>query len=274
MTAQGRAPRTPSAQGWAAPDLGLDDKVAVVTGAAGGIGSALVRRLLDHGATVVATDVAGSEEPLAALAGLAPDRVHWVTADIAVDAEVAAVVDRALQATGRIDVLANVGAVTGAGLSQDLDILTTPLDVWDRVVAVNLRGTMLMCRAALPAMIAGSGGAVVNVSSGAAVRASHNLCAYSASKAAVNNLTLHIAKAFGPDGIRCNAIMPGLIAGTGAMTLSTMTEGYLESVRRHTPVGRLGAPDDIASLAAFLASDRAAGFITGQIIACDGGTRI
>jgi NAD(P)-dependent dehydrogenase (short-subunit alcohol dehydrogenase family) len=238
------------------------DAVAVVTGAAGGIGRAVAERLLTTGATVVAADVAE--------VAWSAHRLIPVIADISDEGDVARVV-AAATAAGPLRALANVAAVTGAGLTGDGDVLSTPLEVWDRIIDVNLRGTMLMCRAALPALIEAGGGAIVNVSSAAAVRGARDLCAYSASKAAVNNLTMHIARAFGLQGIRCNAVMPGLVEGTGAMGYPGMTERHLEITKRMTSVGRLGQPRDIAEMVAFLLDDEQSGFVSGQILSCYGG---
>lgn len=255
-------------------DIGLDGKVAVVTGAAGGIGGAVTRCFIEAGASVVAVDRPGTMATLEELAAAHPGHALAVEADIADEDDVRAVVGRALAETGRLDALANVAAVTGSGLTDDGDLLSVPMDAWDRVMAVNLRGTMLMSRHAVAAMVERGGGSVVNVSSEAAVRGGRGLVAYSASKAGVNNLTMHVARAFGRRGVRCNCVMPGLVAGTGAMGHPVMTPEHLEAARRATTVGRLGAPADIANLVVFLSSDQVAGFINGQVISCDGGSRV
>jgi NAD(P)-dependent dehydrogenase (short-subunit alcohol dehydrogenase family) len=255
-------------------DIGLDGRLAVVTGAAGGIGSAVVRSFVEAGASVLATDRPGTLDQLDELAQSCGGTVVTVEADISREADTARVVETAISVTGRLDALANVAAVTGVALTDDKDLLTTPLELWDQVMAVNLRGTMLMARHAVAAMIERGGGSVVNVSSAASVRGSRNLLAYSAAKAGVNNLTLHIARAFGQRGIRCNCVMPGMTEGTGSMSHPSLVPEYKEAAARNNTVGRLGAPSDIASLVVFLSSDQTAGFINGEIIACDGGAGV
>lgn len=165
----------------------------------------------------------------------------------------------------------NVAAVTGSGLAEDRNVVDMTLDSWDRIMNVNLRGTMLMCRYAIPLMLDSGGGAIVNVSSRAAAMGNTHLCAYSASKAGVNSLTLTIARSFGKQGIRANAVMPGIILGTDSADHERLTADYLAAVQRRLSVDRLGRPDDIARVVAFLASDEESGYMNGQILSCDGG---
>jgi NAD(P)-dependent dehydrogenase (short-subunit alcohol dehydrogenase family) len=245
---------------------GLDGKVAVVTGAAGGIGGAIAAHLAGAGARVVASDLRRPDAP--------DERFVWVCGDIAEEPEVGSVIDTARATFGRLDVLVNVAALTGAALERDRTVVDTPLEVWDRVMAVNLRGTMLMCRHAIPVMLEGGGGAIVNISSRAAATGNTRFCAYSASKAALNSLTMTIARSFGKQGIRCNAIMPGIVMGTDSMGHGSVTDDYLAAALRRLAVGRLGQPDDVARLALFLASDELSGYLNGQILNCDGGQSV
>jgi NAD(P)-dependent dehydrogenase (short-subunit alcohol dehydrogenase family) len=252
-------------------DALLAGRVAVVTGGAGGIGAACVRLMAQHGARVVVADLPdrGARELAAAVPG---DAAVAFEGDIARDDDVACMVDLARSRWGALHTLVNVAAVTGAALVDDTDLLRTPLDTFDRVLDVNLRGTALCCRHAIAAMLEqGDGGSIVNISSNAAVGGGRTLVAYSASKAALNSLTQHIAVAFGKQGIRCNAIMPGIITGTGSMGWVADPERYLAQAERNVATPRLGTPDDVAQLTLFLAADRLSGYVTGQVVSCDGG---
>jgi len=252
----------------------FEGKAVIVTGAAGGIGREIVRHFLTSGANVTGSDLAGRGAGTATDGlGDVADRYAAIDADIADERDVAALVSGAAERWGSIDVLVNVAAVTGAGLRDDGNLLEMTLESFDRIIAVNLRGTMLMCRHAIPVMLDHGGGAIVNISSRAAARGNLGFCAYSASKAGVNTLTANIAKAFGRQGIRCNGVMPGLITGTDSMAHESMTDAYLAAVERQSLVGRLGEPSDIAGMVAFLASDQA-GFVNGQILSCDGGAGV
>lgn len=250
----------------------LDGRVTVITGAAGGIGAACARLMADHGAKVVAVDLPGREVHAVAAALPGAEPALGVEADIAREGDVVAMVEQAVDRFGAVHVLVNVAAVTGAALTDDTDLLATPIATWERVVDTNLRGTMLCCRHAVASMLAqGEGGSVVNVSSNAAIRGGRTLVAYSASKAALNNLTLHIAVAYGKQGIRCNAIMPGVVTGTGSAGWTDDPDAHWARAERNVATPRLGTPDDVANLALFLASDRVSGYVTGQVISCDGG---
>jgi NAD(P)-dependent dehydrogenase (short-subunit alcohol dehydrogenase family) len=251
----------------------LEGRVAIVTGAAGGIGGACARSMAEHGASVLVADLPnkGVEAVVDAIAAQG-GRAGPFEGDVSDAVDVGRMVDAAVAAWGTVDVLVNAAALTGAALADDLDVVTMSLESWDRNFAVNLRGAMLCCRGVIPVMVdGGTGGSIVNVSSGAAISGSQTLCGYSATKAGVNLLTLHIATAYGKRGVRCNTIMPGLILGTGAMSLDALTDDYLKSCEDNTLTPRLGAPGDIANLATFLASNEVAGYITGQLISCDGG---
>jgi NAD(P)-dependent dehydrogenase (short-subunit alcohol dehydrogenase family) len=225
------------------------------------------------GANVVGADLPeGGAENADRVVSDSEGRYVPVTGDISRVGDVAGIVRRAIDVWGALHILVNAAAMTGASLDDDGDVVTTPLELWDRIIEVNLRGTMLMCRQAIPEILSSGGGAIINVSSHNAEAMVPSVCAYSASKAGVNSLTRSIAAAFGRKGIRCNAVMPGLVLGTKASsTYAPLTPEVLAERESQTLVGRLGRPADIAAMVTFLASDEEAGYVNGQVIRCDGG---
>ena len=259
-------------QGWGRL---LEDQVAIVTGAAGSIGSACARVMANHGARVLVVDL--PETPVERTVADIVDAdgiARAVESDVSDADDVDTVVDAAMGEWGRLDALVNVAALTGARLGEDRDVVTMSMESWDRVFAVNLRGAVLCSRRAIPPMLEHGGGAIVNISSNAAIQANTFLCAYSSAKAGLNALTAHIATAYGKRGIRCNAIMPGLVPRSTAVASAQVMSDVEGGTLRHTLTTRLGRPDDIANLAAYLASDTVAGFITGQVISVDGGAHV
>ncbi|MBB4614279.1 NAD(P)-dependent dehydrogenase (short-subunit alcohol dehydrogenase family) [Novosphingobium taihuense] len=168
---------------------------------------------------------------------------------------------------GRLDIIDNNAARTAVGA----DLLVTDMDagLWDQTFAVNTRGTMLMCKHAIPEMIKGGGGSIINISSGTATGGTFFTTAYAASKSAVETLTRYIATQYGPQKIRCNAVSPGPIL-TSSLERG-LPHDLREIYRRHTLLGEFGKPSDIGEVVAFLASDRAA-YVTGQVIQVDGGS--
>lgn len=245
----------------------LKGKVALVTGAAGGIGAVTSRYLAEAGARVMLTDRAdsGLQAVAESLQHDGLEVAQWA-ADISDEANVRHLIEFTLSTFGRLDVLDNNAALQG--LAEDRDVMSMPVDVWDRVMAVNARGTMLMCKHSLPAMIAGGGGSIINISSGTSSAGDFHATAYAASKGAINTLTRYIATQYGSQGVRCNALTLGLV-----MT-PALEAGLPPPVRdifsAHKLVGRIGKPGDVAEMVSFLASDRAA-WITGQVIPVDGG---
>jgi NAD(P)-dependent dehydrogenase (short-subunit alcohol dehydrogenase family) len=170
---------------------------------------------------------------------------------------------------GQIDVLHNnAGAVELDTIGRDGDLRQLDVDVWDRTLAVNLRGVMLCTKHVAPIMADAGRGSIVNTSSGSGLAGHVTRSAYGASKAGVNAFTQYTATTLGRDGIRCNAVAPGLIMTPAAVR--NLSEAEIDMFLRHTLTGRLGTPEDIAAMVAFLASDEA-GFITGQVISVDGG---
>jgi NAD(P)-dependent dehydrogenase (short-subunit alcohol dehydrogenase family) len=246
-------------------------KVAIITGAGGGIGSATARLLAKEGAQVVLADIDAG----------AANRVHdqivgaggeslVVKLDLADEASIVALIDATLQRFGKIDILDNNAADLSAGLfSLDHDIETMTAEVWDRTFLVNTRGTMLCCKYALAPMRKAGRGAIVNTASNLALQGNIIQAAYSASKAAVIQMTRSIATSHGQAGIRCNAVLPGLTASPTA--IDNLPKRLREIVLEETLTPFLGDPMDISCTVAFLVSDEAR-YITGQAIVADGGT--
>jgi NAD(P)-dependent dehydrogenase (short-subunit alcohol dehydrogenase family) len=238
-------------------------KVAIVTGGGGGIGAATTQRLVAEGATVVVADI--DLDAARAVADAAGPSAHAVAFDAGDPASVQRMVDDAVAAHGRLDVLHNNAALTGQ--AGDRDVAEVDFDLWDRIMAVNLRGYVAGCRFAIPHMIASGGGAIVQTSSGSGLAGDLVRTAYGASKAAVISLTQSVATQYGPQGIRCNAIAPGIVLTDAARRNAPQ---LVELLGRHALTTRLGSAEDIAALVCFLASDEA-GYISGQVISCDGG---
>jgi NAD(P)-dependent dehydrogenase (short-subunit alcohol dehydrogenase family) len=247
----------------------VQGRLALVTGAAGGIGAACARALAREGAAVALADVdlaAAQREADAIVAE--GGRATAIAVDLADEASVIAMVDAAVERLGGLDILHNNAADTRLSGTRDMPVERVDTEVWDAILRVNLRGTMIASRAAIP-HLRRHGGAIINTSSGAALAGGLSHSAYSASKAALHSLTQSIATQHGKEGIRCNAIAPGLIVTPA--TRDTYAGSELGAVMlRHHLTPRLGRPEDIAAAVVFLASDEAA-FITGQVICVDGG---
>jgi len=241
----------------------LTDRVAIVTGAARGIGLAIAQRFADEGATVVMADLAAAtlSEAAAAVPG-----ATTVVADVSRKADVARVVEAAAARTGRIDILVN-----NAGITHACDFLDLAEADFDRVLGVNLKSMFLCGQAVARHMVArGVRGAVVNLSSVNAVLAIANQVPYTVSKGGVNQLTKVMALALAPHGIRVNGIGPGTIATEMARAAVLGSEEGRRRILSRTPLGRLGEPEEVAAIAAFLASEDAS-YLTGQTIYPDGG---
>ncbi|AFR46887.1 SDR family NAD(P)-dependent oxidoreductase [Gordonia sp. KTR9] len=241
---------------------GAKGKSAIVTGAGSGIGLAVSRLLAEQGWRVALVDV--NEIPPESMPPSREGGEHLsIRANVADESDVDEAVTRAVDEFGGLDALINSAAVTSA---DDVGILDSSVKTFDRVIAVNLRGTFLMCRRAMPSLV-DTAGAVVNVSSAAAVMGLSST-AYPASKGGVNALTRAIAHQVAESGVRCTSVMPGMV-DTPMLAVAAGKEG--SSVRTTPGVfDRRAHPDEIAHLIAFLVSDNAR-FITGGAIAADGG---
>lgn len=240
----------------------LEGKVALVTGAARGIGLACAEAFVREGARVVLADVDAKAGAAAAekLGG------RFVACDVSRKAQVLAAVEAAVQAYGRLDV-----AVANAGIVHAAEFLDLEEEDFDRVLAVNLKGVFLVGQAAARQMVKqGGGGAVINMSSVNAVLAIPNQVPYVVSKGGINQLTKVMAVALAPHGIRVNAIGPGTILTELARTAVLGNREAERKILSRTPLGRMGEPSEVGSVAAFLASDDAS-YVTGQTIYPDGG---
>jgi 3-oxoacyl-[acyl-carrier protein] reductase len=250
------------------------DKVAIVTGAARGIGKATALALARQGARVAGVDIdaEGVQQTVAEIQKLGVAALAC-TIDVADPARVNVMVDEVKGTFGRVDFLVNNAYISGgyAPVAETTD------EVWNRVIAVNLTGFFNCARAAARVMMAQGGGAMVNLSSGAGLRGSISAgVQYSASKAGVIGLTKGLAADLAPHGIRVNCIAPGLIdTGLGAAgRWSGWTRAEVERyAQRDIALGRVGQPEDIADVVLFLLSD-AARYLTGEVIVADGGASL
>jgi NAD(P)-dependent dehydrogenase (short-subunit alcohol dehydrogenase family) len=248
--------------------LSLTGQVALVTGAGHGIGRASALALAQAGALVVASDVdfsrAAETEQLIKDAGY--DGIAAV-ADVTDEAAMLAVVEDIVRSYGRLDVVHANAGVLMAGTA-----LTQTLDEWDRTFTINVRGTFLTVRAALPQMIKQKSGAVIITASVSGLIGEPDLVAYNSSKGALVNLTRQLAVEYAGHGIRVNGVCPGWIeTGFNDPVLGHLDSSELDQlVGRQVPLGRQGTPDDIAPAVVFLASDWAR-YITGQLLPIDGG---
>lgn len=244
----------------------LQDRIAIVTGAAGGIGAATAARLAADGATVVMADIDKSRvsQEAAKVPGAVPMAI-----DLTSEAEVQAMVKSIAAQFGRIDILHNNAAIQSeAQRQQDLDVVNLDTAAWDMAMSVNVRGAMLMCKNAIPHMIASGGGSIIHSASGFGVAGEATLTAYGASKAALIQLNRMVATQYGRQNIRSNCVVIGFVLTEMAIE---STPGIVKDIlASHHLTPELGRPEDVANVVAFLASDESR-FITGAAIPVDGG---
>jgi NAD(P)-dependent dehydrogenase (short-subunit alcohol dehydrogenase family) len=252
----------------AASTSGLEGRVAIVTGAASGIGECTAHTLAQRGARVVVADMDGAGAArVAGEINAAGGSAVAATVDIAEEAQVVAMVATAVSAFGTVDVLHNNAGGTGLA---DGDVATMDVTEWDRTFAVNTRGTMLCSKAVLPIMLERGSGVIVNTASNSGLSGDLTRTAYGVSKAGVCMLTQYVATQYGRLGIRCNAISPGLVMTPKMESTEALPESVRQIYQLSHLVPRFAYPQDIANVVAFLASDES-GYINGQILCVDGG---
>lgn len=239
----------------------LEGKVAVVTGAGSGIGAAIAERFAREGARLVLADA--NDLGVRDVAARITDATA-LEVDVRDEAAVTELIAAAKQLGGP-DVLVNVAGIGSTTTAPD-----TPIEVWDRVMEVNARGTFLCCKHAIPAMIEHGGGAVVNMASIAGLVGLRGRAAYCASKGAVIALTRALAVDHVGDNVRVNCICPGTVDSPWVRRLVSEAGESLDTLRARQPMGRLGQPSEIADAALYLAEDASA-FATGSVLTIDGG---
>jgi NAD(P)-dependent dehydrogenase (short-subunit alcohol dehydrogenase family) len=237
----------------------LKEKVAIVTGGASGIGAAIAERFAAEGAETIAADLACTEEHL----GIGTARLHRHELDVGDPASIERLVTAALARFEHIDVLVNC-----AGIGANKPFLETPVELFDRILAVNLRGTFLMSQAAARTMTATGGGSIINIGSISGLRGNLGRAAYGASKGGLVTMSEVMAVELAAHKIRVNVIAPGPIE-------TPLVEAMLSPAERaiwtkQLPLGRYGTVTEVASAALFLASDDAS-YVTGHVLAVDGG---
>jgi len=250
----------------------LQDKVAVITGAGGGMGRTAAQMFATEGAKVVVaefSEAAGQET--VRLVEEAGGQATFVKTDVSKEADAKGMIEHAVATYGRVDVLYN-----NAGVMPEADhsVIDTSVEAWDQVMAVNVRGTFLGCKYAIPVMLEQGSGSVINISSFVAILGCSNpQDAYTASKGAVLALTKSLAVQFGPRGVRSNAICPGPVETPLLMDWLVKDEEAKRIRLARNPTGRFGKPEEIVYMAMYLASDESR-WTNGASMVVDGGITV
>jgi NAD(P)-dependent dehydrogenase (short-subunit alcohol dehydrogenase family) len=256
--------------------ISLEGKVALITGAAGGIGAATARLLSTAGAAVVISDVnIDGANSVADEIRSAGGTAEAIRTDISSEAEVKEMIEKVDRTFGRLDILDNNAAILGPALGADLGVMSMDMEVWDRAYAVNCRGTMLVTKHSLPLMIRGGGGSIINLGSMSGVVPLSRVFTYSATKAAVHNLSKNLAREWATQKVRVNTLVPGFFPAEQNRKLLFNEDGSptarAASILGHTPMARFGKAEELNGAVIFLASRAASGFVTGIDLKVDGG---
>jgi len=255
--------------------MNLKGKTALITGGGTGIGAAIARRFVADGAKICITG--RRQEVLDQVAQSLPeDMVATCSGDVSKYEDVERMVETALKFEGRLDVLVNNAGIDPGGTVTDLD-----LEIWQKVIDVNLTGSFLAMKASIPHMIKGGGGSIINISSLGGLRSLPGMAAYCTSKAALNMLTKQAALDYGRFKVRCNAVCPGatrtemLEAALTPLTevLKTDVDGVFDCISSNVPLHRVATPDEISGICSYLASDDSS-FMTGSVVLLDGGASV
>ena len=249
---------------------GLKGRSVLVAGGAGGIGTATCVRLAEEGASVMVADLdEGAADSVAKGIREAGGTAQSTGIDLRDEASVVAAVNLAVDSFGGLDVLhANAADLSPDTIGQDTDVEAVSLDVFDRTIAVNLRGHLLCARHAIPRLLERGGGALIFTSSAAAFAGEPERPSYAIAKSGLGGLVRHVASRWGKLGIRANAVAPGLVLTETIR--ESLDPAFRDMALGITRSARLGTPEDIAGMVAFLASDDGA-WITGQVMSVDGG---
>ena len=250
----------------------LKDKISIITGSGSGMGRVAAFRFAAEGSRVIVADnqAAATEETVRQIRAAGGEA--WpIAADISVEADAKAMSDLAIEKFGRLDVLYNNAGIMPA---EDRSVVDTPVEAWDRVMAVNVRGVYLACKHAIPHMVERHSGSIINVSSFVALLGcSVPQDAYTASKGAVLALTRSLAVQFAPQGVRTNAILPGPVETPLLLDWLVKDEEAKRIRLARNPTGRFGRPEEVVALAVYLASDESV-WTNGASLVIDGGISV
>jgi len=248
----------------------LSDRLAIITGGAQGLGAVYAKALADEGATVVLADVVDATPVADAIRAEHGDlRAHVIKTDVSQESQVRALVDQSLAISGKIDVVVNNAAIFASlppTPATDIDV-----DLWDRVMAVNVRGTFLLAKFVAPHMMKQMQGKIINIASGVAYKGMPNMLHYATSKGAILTMTRSLARELGSHNICVNTLAPGLIMSDSIAANEEHIEDYRAPVLASRSIKRDGLPEDLIGALIFLASSDS-DFMTGQTIAIDGGS--